>query len=373
MKKETYQIFISFKNTYEDIKTRDYELAERLYKTLKSDYKVFFSPVTLEKEGLSDWDSEIEIALEESIVFIMVGTEREYIESKNLVRERAVYLSLMKKDSNKTYYNYISPPLTIDTLPHDIGTRQTFTHENSDNGIDRLCSFIKNHSTRIEKLEKNVHKNRQQIEDQNVEINNLKKQIGTEKKLFNWKKLLLLFSISLIFGLLYFGYKNFYQHKATLHSPIAIPSLLVSVKHNGIKSEFSKNVIVNDGDRLSFQLHAYAGHLSIENLKYQLDNLRYKTFKPNSNLKVSSVISADNVEPLRGSVTLNFTDSVKLKYYGYSLRIQNTKNNTQEIKETLPDSQNGATVMGEGAIVPFLKKDYRSNLLLFFDVVGKGS
>lgn len=300
MNKEAYQVFISFKNTCKEIKTRDYELAKEVYNTLKLDYKVFFSPVTLEEEGISNWDREIEIALEESIIFIMVGTEREYIQSVNLVSERAVYLSLMKKDSNKTYFNYIAPPLTIDTLPHEIGVLQTFIHENIDNGIDRLCSFIKNHSTRIEELEKNVNENTQQIEDQSIEINNLKKQIGAE-------------SVSKKSTKIDMGLKTL----ITPNQNTDVPTL--SVSNKGLSSKrWYESVQVDSAELLSFDLHYFTSSLPIDNFKAYIDSLDGKVFDAGDTLTVKGKLTADNLDTASGEVEVTFDEKVKLKLYSVS-------------------------------------------------------
>ena len=54
-----YDIFISFKNSDENGKTKDRELAYKLYKFLKSkNLKIFFSEATLEELRADSWGDD---------------------------------------------------------------------------------------------------------------------------------------------------------------------------------------------------------------------------------------------------------------------------------------------------------------------------
>ena len=71
--KNDYDVFISFKNTEEDL---DRQIANKIYKYLTQNaLKVFFSDITLAKDGIDNWNDEIyNNAIEASTVFISVGT-----------------------------------------------------------------------------------------------------------------------------------------------------------------------------------------------------------------------------------------------------------------------------------------------------------
>jgi len=126
------------------------------------------------------------------------------------------------------------------------------------------------------------------------------------------------------------------------------------------------------GDRLVFQIHAYANGGDITGLNQKLENINNRTFLDNSSETVTAFVSASNASKISDSVRVNFTDNVKLKYYGYSLRtkLEGPNPEANEHRVDLPNGQNGASSMdSNGSQIGSLPQDNRSNLIIYFDVV----
>lgn len=77
--KAPFDIFISFKATDGGRPTEDVAVATELYRALtERGYRVFFSSETLEKGGSSDFSKEIDMALDEARILIVVATNPHY-------------------------------------------------------------------------------------------------------------------------------------------------------------------------------------------------------------------------------------------------------------------------------------------------------
>ncbi len=104
-----YQVFISFKRNALDGsgKTRDYELAADLHKTLKArGIETFFSEKDLSTSKFRD---EIDTALEEARILVVVGTSRAHLESENVKYEwRAFHEDMLNGiKPNGQIYTYL--------------------------------------------------------------------------------------------------------------------------------------------------------------------------------------------------------------------------------------------------------------------------
>lgn len=94
-----YDFFISFKCTDNGELTEDRTIAEELYIRLQSaGYQVFFSEQILEKEGITKYISEINQALNDARIFILVCSKKEYILNGWVAQEWSSFLNLMMKD-----------------------------------------------------------------------------------------------------------------------------------------------------------------------------------------------------------------------------------------------------------------------------------
>lgn len=104
-----YQVFISFKRNALDGsgKTRDYELAADLHKALKArGIETFFSEKDLSTSKFRD---EIDTALEEARILVVVGTSRAHLESENVKYEwRAFHEDMLNGiKPNGQLYTYL--------------------------------------------------------------------------------------------------------------------------------------------------------------------------------------------------------------------------------------------------------------------------
>ncbi len=78
-----YQVFISFKNQWENKPTRDSAIAAQLYAELKKyDVEVFFSNEEILRKGRPDYGRLIDSALESARVLLLVGTRGEFVKAR---------------------------------------------------------------------------------------------------------------------------------------------------------------------------------------------------------------------------------------------------------------------------------------------------
>lgn len=79
----SYQVFISFKNTDNGQKTKDCEIAEKLYAYLtQKEVNVFFSNVSLMEFGEAAYKDAIDDALDEVNIMVVIGTTPEFLSSR---------------------------------------------------------------------------------------------------------------------------------------------------------------------------------------------------------------------------------------------------------------------------------------------------
>ncbi len=78
-----YQVFISFKNTENNEYTKDKQVSELLYKYLtEKGIKTFYSNITLFDFGESAYKEVIDNALDEVNIMVVIGSKKEYLNSK---------------------------------------------------------------------------------------------------------------------------------------------------------------------------------------------------------------------------------------------------------------------------------------------------
>ena len=112
-----FDIFICYKETDElGNRTQDSVLAQDLYYQLtESEFKVFFSRITLEGKLGTQYEPYIFAALNSAKVMVVVGTKPEYYNAVWLKNEWSRFLALMKQDKNK-----IIIPAYRDMDPYDL-------------------------------------------------------------------------------------------------------------------------------------------------------------------------------------------------------------------------------------------------------------
>ena len=139
-----YDIFISYKHTNEFGElTEDYKIAEKLYNVLtNTGYKVFFATHSLEEIGSSKFKKDIDDALDQAKLMIVVLSKPEYALSKWVNYEWDSfyndYLSGVRENSNLfTFINGFS----IVGLPRTLRNVQSFDYNNQ---FNEALQYIKN-------------------------------------------------------------------------------------------------------------------------------------------------------------------------------------------------------------------------------------
>lgn len=135
-----FDIFISFKATENGVDTRDKAVATELYHQLAArGYKVFFSAETLVRKGASDYTKEIDMALDQARMLIVVSTKLDYISTRWVEYEwktfNADILSNVKTDAQLVTFTS-----GIDTrdLPRILRYVQNFPHSEQ----EALLTFV---------------------------------------------------------------------------------------------------------------------------------------------------------------------------------------------------------------------------------------
>lgn len=139
-----YEIFISFKRSDEyGNKTKDYEIAKELYDDLVSlGYTVFFSSNSLESLGSSRYKADIDEALDEAKVMIVVLTRAEYAVSHWVQYEwDSFYNDFLSGVRSKANLFTLTQDINVNDLPRTLRNVQNFNYSE---GVSRVCDYIKN-------------------------------------------------------------------------------------------------------------------------------------------------------------------------------------------------------------------------------------
>jgi hypothetical protein len=140
-----YDVFLSFKNQGTNGEpTRDCGLAEGVYAFLTSrGLKVFYSNVSLEREGVAAYKKEIDDALDAANVLVVIGTDPAHLESQWVRYEWDSFVNDILADTKPqgrvfVYVDDLHPHV----LPRSLRQFQTIAH--SDDSCERLYNFIAN-------------------------------------------------------------------------------------------------------------------------------------------------------------------------------------------------------------------------------------
>lgn len=125
-----FDVFISFKNKIKDengketAETQDTAYAYEIYNVLteRNEFKVFFSPETLGKKSVQEYEPIIYRALESSKIMILVGSRREYLESAWVKNEWTRYVEMEDEDKRqrKSPRDHNLCPAVFNGLPEEI-------------------------------------------------------------------------------------------------------------------------------------------------------------------------------------------------------------------------------------------------------------
>lgn len=141
-----FDIFISFKATDNGEVTRDSQAANDLYRLLtQSGYRVFFSSQTLLEGKSSDFSSEIDSALDEARLLIVVSTKVEYINSGWVRHEwntfNADILSNIKKNAQIITF---TDGINTKEMPRVLRYVQNYRFADEDNMLTFINGFFGN-------------------------------------------------------------------------------------------------------------------------------------------------------------------------------------------------------------------------------------
>jgi hypothetical protein len=140
-----HDIFISFKNLDKSGKpTRDSLLAREVFDGLSDrGFSVFFSPISLERLGVSAYKVAIDEALDSSRVLVAVGTSAENLDAQWVRYEWDGFfndiLSGIKPDGRVFVYVEGCEPRS---LPRALRQSQVFNR--ADGGLEKLANFVAN-------------------------------------------------------------------------------------------------------------------------------------------------------------------------------------------------------------------------------------
>ena len=80
-------------------------------------------------------------------------------------------------------------------------------------------------------------------------------------------------------------------------------------------SSWSTSTDIDSSKLLSFDLHYFLNSGSASNVKFFIDNLDGRTFNAGDTITVNGRVTASDRTARSGSVTVHFTEKVKLHYY----------------------------------------------------------
>ena len=138
------EIFISFKCRDENKNfTKDYEIAKDLYSQLtQKGYSVFFSTKSLEIIGSSRYKADIDAALDQAKILIVVGTNVEYMSSQWVRYEWDSFyndfLSGIKKDAALFT---LTQNISTNDLPRTLRNVQNFEYPQD---LSKIFDYVSN-------------------------------------------------------------------------------------------------------------------------------------------------------------------------------------------------------------------------------------
>ena len=140
---DAYEVFISFKFSGKDGKpTRDAWLGEHLYQGLmKEGINTFYSPVTLREVGADDYQRHIDAALDQAVVMIVIGTEKDFMESEWVRAEWETFIGEVRGGRKSGRVFTYTEGMNVKELPLPLRKFQMIVH-----GLDSaktLIEFIK--------------------------------------------------------------------------------------------------------------------------------------------------------------------------------------------------------------------------------------
>ena len=163
---EVCKVFISYKQEVNGKLTKDYYMAQDLFHELAMhNIKAFFSHASMKQRGDPSFESAIHEALESSLIFVAVGSDKVNMNSRWVKYERETFHALMMngtKGENAGIFSYIAPGFSVSDLPPMLSSYNSFSD------LNQLVNMIEtrlNKSIRFSMLdnEKNREHNAQRV------------------------------------------------------------------------------------------------------------------------------------------------------------------------------------------------------------------
>lgn len=124
------KVFISFKNSYNGVLTRDSAIAQSLCEALrKKDLTVFFSNTSLREVGADRYMDKIEEEICSADAMVVVGTQSEYVSRGWVRQEWMTFLNISLSNTEKSLYTYVPEPGDVQTFPAFLRPYQSFKTE----------------------------------------------------------------------------------------------------------------------------------------------------------------------------------------------------------------------------------------------------
>lgn len=132
-----YDVFISHKS-------EDKNLAEEVYEFLSHSVRVFYSGISLEKEGTAAFKTSIDNALDGANILIAVGTSVDNLTAEWVKYEWDSFHNdiLSGRKTNGRIFTYLPNNVQINALPRTL--RQNQVIEQQPDGLIRLQNFVSN-------------------------------------------------------------------------------------------------------------------------------------------------------------------------------------------------------------------------------------
>ncbi len=159
----------------------------------------------------------------------------------------------------------------------------------------------------------------------------------------------------------------------TLQTSTNIPVLYVGkIDSQGKFSGWKQNIEIGKDDRsLLFHIHSYANDGPAFDVKNRIADIRNLSFDRNNDAIISARIWAENAPKIDGEVKVSFKDdNISFKYHSYTWAIKKM-GPEQEEKEhflKLNPGEIDNVFSKDGVSIRDLEQDYRSNLILYFNI-----
>lgn len=265
-----YDIFISFKNLDEDgLPTRDSIIAQELYEFLSSkNLNVFFSKVSLEYLGVTDYKKMIDDALDSANIVIAVGTSHKNLNSKWVRYEWDGFLTDILSDVKKQGQIFCyGENIGILDLPRGLRQTQFFSH--TQKSMLSLYNFINQSLTSIKNEIGNPQidfKNQYTDENNNVEIKKLKLEQKTKLE-------------RLSFGLSLDNEQNEFDLVDKYHIYEKVRRIDILDTKNGMYTSHRWLTLRNISNKQTFSIY----HKEAGDCKIKFENLNLEAYENNIN------------------------------------------------------------------------------------------